>query len=45
MTKGLRVRAAEAVQRDAERGKVRIDDAMRFLKIVAGEVISIKRAS
>lgn len=39
----VRVRVAELKQRDAGRGKARIDDeAMRSLNIVAGDVISIK---
>jgi hypothetical protein len=43
MTKELRVRVAEAKQRDAGRGKARIDDeVMRSLNIVAGDVVSIK---
>jgi hypothetical protein len=44
MAKELRVRVTEAKQRDAGRGKARIDDeAMRYLNIVAGDIISIKR--
>jgi len=43
MTKEIRVRVAEAKQRDAGRGKARIDDkAMLALNIVAGDIISIK---
>ncbi|MCW4038666.1 MAG: CDC48 family AAA ATPase [Candidatus Bathyarchaeota archaeon] len=43
MAKELRVRVAEAKQRDAGRGKARIDDeVMRSLNIVAGDVVSIK---
>ena len=42
MAKELRVRVTEAKQRDAGRGKARIDDkAMRSLNIVAGDVVSI----
>jgi hypothetical protein len=43
MTKEVRLRVAEAKQRDAGRGKARIDDeVMRSLNIVAGDVVSIK---
>jgi transitional endoplasmic reticulum ATPase len=43
MTKEIRLRVAEAKQRDAGRGKARInDETMRALNIVAGETISIK---
>ena len=43
MAKELRIRVTEAKQRDAGRGKARIDDkAMRSLNIVAGNIISIK---
>jgi transitional endoplasmic reticulum ATPase len=43
VAKELRLRVAEAKQRDAGRGKARIDDeAMRFLTIVAGDVIAIQ---
>jgi len=43
MAKEIRVRVAEAKQRDAGRGKARIDDkAMLALNIVAGDIISIK---
>jgi len=43
MAKEVRIRVAEAKQRDAGRGKARIDDEiMRALIIVAGDIISIK---
>jgi len=43
MSKEIRLRVGEAKQRDAGRGKARIDDeAMRDLIIVAGDVISIR---
>jgi len=43
MAKEARLKVAEAKQRDAGRGKARIDDeAMRALEIVAGDIISIK---
>jgi transitional endoplasmic reticulum ATPase len=43
MAKEVRIRVAEAKQRDAGRGKARIDDEiMRALTIVAGDIISIK---
>jgi transitional endoplasmic reticulum ATPase len=43
VAKELRVRVSEAKQRDAGRGKARIDDeAMLSLNIVAGDVVSIK---
>ncbi len=43
MAKEVRIRVAEAKQRDAGRGKARIDDEiMRDLIIVAGDIISIK---
>ena len=42
-TREIRLRAAEATQRDAGRGKARIDDAaMRALGIVAGDLIEIR---
>ena len=42
-TKEVRVRVAECKQRDADRGKARIDDeAILSLNIVAGDVVSIK---
>jgi len=43
MAKEVRIRVAEAMQRDVGRGKARIDDEiMRALTIVAGDIISIK---
>ncbi|RLI33723.1 AAA family ATPase, partial [Candidatus Bathyarchaeota archaeon] len=43
MAKEVRIRVAEAKQRDVGRGKARIDDEiMRALSIVAGDIISIK---
>ena len=43
MSREIRLRAAEARQRDAGRGKARIDDeSMRALGIVAGDVIELK---
>ncbi len=43
MAKEIRLRVAEAKQRDAGRGKARIDDeAMRVLNVAAGDVISIQ---
>jgi len=43
LAKEVRIRVAEAKQRDAGRGKARIDDEiMRALNIVAGDIISIK---
>lgn len=43
MSKEIRLRVAEAKQRDAGRGKARIDDAtMRALGIVAGDLIEMK---
>jgi transitional endoplasmic reticulum ATPase len=42
MPREIRVRVAEAKQRDAGRGKARIDDGtMRVLSIVAGDIIAI----
>jgi transitional endoplasmic reticulum ATPase len=42
MSREIRVRVAEAKQRDAGRGKARIDDGtMRVLSIVAGDIIAI----
>ena len=42
MAKEVHVRVAECKQRDAGRGKARIDDeAMRSLNIVSGNVVSI----
>lgn len=42
MPQEIRVRVAEAKQRDAGRGKARIDDGtMRVLSIVAGDIIAI----
>jgi transitional endoplasmic reticulum ATPase len=41
--KELSIRVAEAVQRDAGRGKARLDDqTMRALNLVAGDVISLR---
>ncbi|RLI33773.1 AAA family ATPase, partial [Candidatus Bathyarchaeota archaeon] len=43
MVKEVRIRVAEAKQRDAGKGKARIDDeVMHALNIVAGDIISIK---
>ena len=43
MPKEVRLRAAEARQRDAGRGKARIDDkSMQALGIVAGDIIELK---
>ena len=43
MVKEVRIRVAEAKQRDAGKGKARIDDeVMHPLNIVAGDIISIK---
>jgi len=43
LVKEARLRVAEAKQRDAGRGKARINDkTMEFLKIVAGDVIELK---
>jgi transitional endoplasmic reticulum ATPase len=43
MSREIRLRCAEAKQRDAGRGKARIDDdAMRSLGIVAGDVIELR---
>jgi hypothetical protein len=43
MAKEVHVRVAECKQRDAGRGKARLDDeAMRSLNIVSGDVVSIK---
>jgi transitional endoplasmic reticulum ATPase len=43
MAKEVRIRVAEAEQRDVGRGKARVDDEiMRALTIVAGDIISIK---
>ncbi|MCJ7770089.1 AAA family ATPase, partial [Candidatus Bathyarchaeota archaeon] len=43
MSKEIRLRAAEARQRDAGRGKARIDDeSMLALGIVAGDMIELK---
>ncbi|MDQ1278942.1 MAG: transitional endoplasmic reticulum ATPase [Thermoproteota archaeon] len=43
MSKEIRLRVAEAKQRDAGRGKARIDDTtMRALGIVAGDLIEMK---
>jgi len=42
-TREIRLSAAEATQRDAGRGKARIDDAaMRALGIVAEDLIEIR---
>ena len=43
MSKEMRLRVGEAKQRDAGRGKARIDDStMRTLGIVAGDLIEIR---
>jgi transitional endoplasmic reticulum ATPase len=43
VSKELSIRVAEAVQRDAGRGKARLDDqTMRALNLVAGDVISLR---